>query len=205
MNAALLSHADCHPERSAPFGAARDISKMAEGILRVWTRPVNAPERRAAARRSAHFAERGLTGRDPRPYLLPASEWLGYSDREAYRRRAYGSFFPKCFSNSSRDRCTPFAITTTDLVLLLGSETWPIACSRSIGTRSYPSMLSPHLGLLRPSSGSRREQRQQHLVHFVLVVFHRAPGLVFAERVTLRNSDNHRTQPGRTLDAAGAA
>ena len=82
---------------------------------------VNAPERSAAARRSALLAERGLMGRDPRPYPLPASEWLSYI-REAYRWRAYGSFFPKCFSNSSRDLCTPLAVTTTDLALLFGSE-----------------------------------------------------------------------------------
>ena len=175
IEAALLSPAECRPERSAPVGAERDIPKIAEGPLRVWTRPVNASERSAAAWRSAHFAERGLTGRDPRPYPLPASEWIGYSHREAYRRRAYGSFFPKCFSNSSRDRCTPFAVTTTDLVLLLGSEmlalrVQPIHCDPVVPLpRSRPKLV-----LLEHRQG---KQRQQYLVHFVLVVFHSAPGL----------------------------
>jgi hypothetical protein len=46
----------------------------------------------------------------------------------------------------------------------------------------------------------RGEQRQHHLVHFVLVVFHCAPGLEFAARVTFRNSANYRTdtEQGRT-------
>ena len=42
------------------------------------------------------------------------------------------------------------------------------------------------------------EQCQHHFVHFVLVVFHRAPGLEFAARVALRDSDN----TGQTPDKA---
>ena len=76
--------ADRRPERVAPAGAERGIPNIAGGPLRAWARPVNAPERSAAARRSALFAERGLTGCDPRPYAFPASEWLGYCRREAY-------------------------------------------------------------------------------------------------------------------------
>ena len=33
------------------------------------------PGAKRSRRRSALLAERGLTGRDPRPYPLPASEW----------------------------------------------------------------------------------------------------------------------------------
>jgi hypothetical protein len=76
---------DRRVEGVAPLGAERDIPNIAARLLRAWARPVNAPERSAAVRRSALFAERGLTGRDPRSYSLPASEWLGYGRREAYR------------------------------------------------------------------------------------------------------------------------
>ena len=72
-------------EGVGPSGTERDIPKIAGRFLRAWPRPVNAPERSGAARRSAFFAERGFTGRDPRPYPLPASEWLPYCRREAYR------------------------------------------------------------------------------------------------------------------------
>ena len=69
-----------------PAGAERDIPNIAGGpFLPAWARPVNAPERSAAARRSALLAERGLMGRDPRPYSLPASEWLGSCYGGAYR------------------------------------------------------------------------------------------------------------------------
>jgi len=93
---------DRRVEGVAPLGAERDIPKIAGGFLRAWARPVNAPKWSAAARRSAPFAERSLTGRDPRSYSLPASVCLGYGRREACRWRACGSFFPKCFSNISR-------------------------------------------------------------------------------------------------------
>ena len=42
----------------------RDIPKHSGAFLRTWARPVNAPERSAAVRRSAFLAERGFTGRD---------------------------------------------------------------------------------------------------------------------------------------------
>ncbi len=85
----------------APTGAERDIPKIAGRFLRAWARPVNAPERSEAARRSAFFAERGLMGRDPRPYPLPASERLAYC-----RREAYGDALPTLSSRSvSRAAC----------------------------------------------------------------------------------------------------
>ena len=75
---------DRRVEGVAPLGQ-RETFRLGGGFLRAWVRPVNAPKRSAAARRSALFAERSLTGRDPRSYSLPASEWLGYGRREAYR------------------------------------------------------------------------------------------------------------------------
>ena len=87
----------------------------------MWTRPVNAPEQSAAVRRSAFFAERGLTGRDPRPYPPAASEWLGYSHCEACGERAYGPLLLNCLGKLAR-LLHALHETTTDLALLLGSK-----------------------------------------------------------------------------------
>jgi len=84
----------------------------------VWTRPVNAPERSAAVRRSASFAERGLTGRDPHPYPPAASEWLGYSHREAYRWRLR-FFLPEVFLEPLAGSPDALPDNATDLALLL--------------------------------------------------------------------------------------
>jgi len=67
----------CRLEKFAPLGQREAFRTLAGGPLRAWARPVNAPERSAAVRRSALLGERGLTGWDPRPYPFPASEWLG--------------------------------------------------------------------------------------------------------------------------------
>ena len=90
---------------------SEDSGRAFMGVNAACQRP--GAERSAGARRSAFFAERGLTGRDPRAYPPATSEWLGYSHREAYRWRAYGSYFPKCFSESLRDCRTPLTVTKT--------------------------------------------------------------------------------------------
>jgi len=87
---------------------SEDSGRAFMGVNAACQRP--GAERSAGARRSAFFAERGLTGRDPRAYPPATSEWLGYSHREAYRWRAYGSYFPKCFSESLRDCRTPLTV-----------------------------------------------------------------------------------------------
>jgi hypothetical protein len=76
----------------------------------------------------------------------------------------------------------------------LGVGDVAFTCSRSIASQSCP-----FHALARHSSSSNivsEKRRQHHLVHFFLVVFHRAHGLEFAARVALRDSNNHRTDAG---------
>jgi len=68
----------------APLGRERHSEHSGRAFTGVGA-ACHSRERSAAARRSAFFAERGLTGCDPHPYSLPASEWLGYGRRETYR------------------------------------------------------------------------------------------------------------------------
>ena len=102
-------------------------------------------------------------------------------------------FFPEVFLEQLAGSLHTLHDTATDLALLSGSKFEPIACSRSIAVQSSPSMLSPQLGLLRPSSGSQGERCQQHHIDFVLVLFHRVPGSKFRVSATLHKSDNYRT------------
>jgi hypothetical protein len=112
------------PETSARAGQRETFRRMAEGRSWGWTRPVNAPERSAAVRRSASFAERGLTGRDPRPYPPAASEWLGCSHREAYRW-SLRFFLPEVFLEPLAGSLDVLHDTANDLTLLLGSKINP--------------------------------------------------------------------------------
>src|SRR5260370_17616904 len=82
----------------------------------------------------------------------------------------------------------PFTVTTTDLALALRVQPIhcdpivPLPCSR------------PILAFLEHRQG---EQRQRHLVHFVLVVFHRT-WLGVRRKAAPRDSDHHRTHAGQT-------
>ncbi len=62
MPISISRDSHCRLEKFCPAGAKRDIPNIAGALLRARARPVNAPERSAAARRSALLAERGLTG-----------------------------------------------------------------------------------------------------------------------------------------------
>jgi hypothetical protein len=88
--------------KGLPAGTERDIPNIAGGFLRAWARPVNAPKRSAAARRSAPFAERSLTGRARARTLFPLRNGSVTVAAKPTADARAGSFFPKCLSNSSR-------------------------------------------------------------------------------------------------------
>ena len=104
-------------------------------------------------RRSAFFAERGLTGRDPRPYPPAASEWLDYSHLTA------GAFLEQLAG--SLDALPDDA---TDLALLLEDGAYrvqPIHCGPVVPFDALAPARST-----RPSSGSQIGQCPQHHVDF---------------------------------------
>jgi hypothetical protein len=187
----------CRLEKFAPAGAERDIPNIAGGPLRAWARPVNAPERSAAARRSALLAERGLTGRDPRPYPLPASEWLGYIAAKS-TADALPVLSSRSVSRTARG-ISAHLLRSPQLI-------WPCSSGRRCSPSRAADPLQPSRALPRSRpilvliEHRQGEQRQHHLVHSVLVVFHCAPGLEFAARVTFRNSDNYRTDTEQSPD-----
>jgi len=98
-----------------------------------------------------HFAGRGLTGRGPRPYPLPASEWLVSYRRELYCRRAAGSFcevlgqlarLPYCF-HSHQNRPLSRSYSSEKIVRSLPQEQWFVPQSMTAQT---PNKAQTHTG-----------------------------------------------------------
>jgi hypothetical protein len=135
-------------------------------------------------------------GRDPRPYPLPGSEWLDYSPRR----------LPLALTVLSSRSVSRTTRAIAARLLRSPQLIWPC----SWGRRYSPSLAADPLQPVVPLPRSRPilvlfehrqgEQRQHHLVQSVLGVFHCAPGLEFAARVTLRNSDNYRTDTEQSSD-----
>ena len=135
----------------ARLGQRETFRTWREGRLRAWATGCQRPGAERSRRRPAFFAGRGLTGRGPRPYPLPASEWLVSYRRELYCRRAAGSFcevlgqlarLPYCF-HSHQNRPLSRSYSSEKIVRSLPQEQWFVPQSMTAQT---PNKAQTHTG-----------------------------------------------------------